>query len=305
MAEKKNKWTEGLAITRNATFGKVANFFGASEINIDTWDNLEALLIQSDIGINLSLRILEQLKDEASKNGWTKTAQLKHNLKNYLSDIFHVDQEAINIFATLPTVILIVGINGSGKTTTIAKLSARFQKQGKTVLLAAADTFRAAAIEQLQSWGEKLDIRVISGTPNGDPGAVTYDAVQSLISRKEDVLIVDTAGRMHTKYNLMEELKKIHRVAGKFLAGSPHHVWLTLDASIGQNALQQAKAFSEAIPITGIIITKLDSSAHGGILFAIQEELKIPILFAGFGEGEDDLIEFDKQAFVESILLNL
>ena len=187
---------------------------------------------------------------------------------------------------------MIVGVNGSGKTTTAAKLGARYQAEGKQVSLAAADTFRAAAIEQLQSWGERLNLRVIAGQPEGDPGAITYDAVQSAISRGDDLLLVDTAGRLHTRFNLMEELKKVHRVAGKALEGAPHAVWLVLDATTGQNALQQAKAFKEAVDVTGVILAKLDSSARGGMAFAIQEALGLPILFAGLGEKAEDLTTF-------------
>jgi fused signal recognition particle receptor len=201
-----------------------------------------------------------------------------------------------------PSVIMVVGVNGSGKTTTIAKLGKRFQAEGKTLLFGAADTFRAAAVDQLQVWGNRLKVDVIAGAPESDPGAVAFNAVQSGAARHLDLVIIDTAGRLHTRFNLMEELKKVDRVIGKALPGAPHAVWLVLDATTGQNALQQAKAFKEAVGVTGVILAKLDSSARGGMAFAIQHELGLPILFAGLGEKPEDLIPFDPDAFVKGIL---
>ncbi len=201
-----------------------------------------------------------------------------------------------------PSVIIVVGVNGSGKTTTIAKLGQRFRSEGKTLLFGAADTFRAAAVDQLQVWGDRLKVDVISGAPESDPGAVAFNAVQSGVARHLDLVIIDTAGRLHTRFNLMEELKKVDRVIGKALPGAPHAVWLVLDATTGQNALQQAKAFKEAVGVTGVILSKLDSSPRGGMAFAIQHELGLPILFAGLGEKPEDLIPFDPDAFVSGIL---
>jgi fused signal recognition particle receptor len=200
---------------------------------------------------------------------------------------------------------LIVGVNGSGKTTTIAKLAQYFKSRGKDVLLAAADTFRAAAIEQLQTWGERLEIRVIAGVPEGDPGAVAYDAVSAAVARKADIVLIDTAGRLHTRYNLMEELKKIRRVAAKALPGAPHAVWLVLDATTGQNALQQAQTFKETVGATAVILAKLDSSSRGGMAFAIQSELGLPIQFVGLGETLEDLKPFNRDAFVAGVLGDL
>jgi fused signal recognition particle receptor len=208
----------------------------------------------------------------------------------------------LDLEAAHPAVILLVGVNGSGKTTTAAKLGKQFVLQGKKVLLAAADTFRAAAVDQLQVWAEKLNLPIITGQPDADPGAVAYDAVQAALARKMDILLVDTAGRLHTRYNLMEELKKVHRVVGKAMPGAPQATWLVLDATTGQNALQQAKAFKEAVQVTGIILAKLDSSARGGMAFAIQKELGLPILYVGLGEKPEDLQVFDREAFVSSIL---
>jgi fused signal recognition particle receptor len=197
---------------------------------------------------------------------------------------------------------MVAGVNVSGKTTTLAKLAKHFQDQGLQVQLAAADTYRAAAVEQLQIWGERLDIPVVSGQQNGDPGAVVYDGIQSAVARNKDLLLVDTAGRLHTRYNLMEELKKIYRVAGKALPGAPHACWLVMDATTGQNALHQAASFQEAIPLDGVILAKLDSSAKGGMVFAVQGTLGLPILYAGLGERPEDLAPFNPEAFIDGIL---
>jgi fused signal recognition particle receptor len=205
-------------------------------------------------------------------------------------------------FPAQPTVILIVGVNGSGKTTTIAKLGKRFALEGKQVLLGAADTFRAAATDQLQIWADRLDLPIITGQLGGDAGAVAFDSVQSAISRKSDLVLIDTAGRLHTRFNLMEELKKVYRVVGKAMPGAPHAVWLVMDATTGQNALLQARAFKDAVKVSGVILAKLDSSARGGMAFAIQRELGLPILFAGLGEKPSDLEPFNPEAFIQGIL---
>ena len=296
------KWREGLAKTSKRTFGQIANILGATEIDDDIWDDLEALLIQSDLGMETVDVILDALEDRVDSEGLTKAHELRAGLREELRKLL-ISPPPIEL-AGNPTVILLVGVNGSGKTTSAAKLGARFRKQGKTVLLAAADTYRAAAIEQLQVWANRLDLPIIAGQPNGDPGAVTYDAIQAAQSRKADLLLVDTAGRLHTRFNLMQELEKVYRVAGKALPGAPHAVWLVIDATNGQNALQQAKAFQQAVKVNGIILAKLDSSARGGMAFAIQRELGLPILFAGLGEKPEDLELFDPDAFVDGILVD-
>jgi len=199
-------------------------------------------------------------------------------------------------------VIMMVGVNGSGKTTTIAKLGQHFHSEGKSLLFGAADTFRAAAVDQLQVWGNRLGVDVISGAPESDPGAVAFNAIQAGTARGLDLILIDTAGRLQTKFNLMEELKKVHRVIGKALPGAPHEVWLVLDATTGQNAMQQAKAFKEAVGVSGVILSKLDSSARGGMAFAIQRALGLPILFVGLGEKPEDLTVFDPDAFIEGVL---
>lgn len=300
MSETINKWRKGLAKTSQATFGQIATLLGVSEINDETYENLEALLIKADLGIETSESLLEVIWEREQQEGITKRTQLNEVLRDELRN--RLDTPPPLDLNSSPTVILIVGVNGSGKTTTIAKLGKRFTDQGKQVIFGAADTFRAAAVDQLQVWAERLDIPIISGQPDGDPGAVAYDTVQAAVARQYDIAIIDTAGRLHTRFNLMEELKKVHRVVGKALPGAPHDVWLVMDATTGQNALQQAKAFKEAVKVTGIILAKLDSSARGGMAFAIQSDLEIPIIFAGLGESQDDLQPFDPDQFVDGIL---
>ncbi len=294
------KWKVGLSKTRKSTFGKIATFFGASEITPDTWDDLEDLFIQSDLGAQTSLEIINQLKSRSENDGIINSEELSRLIKDELTSRLITPPE--NLIKEKPQVILIAGVNGSGKTTTIAKLGKYYQDQGFNIQFVAADTYRAAAVEQLQIWGERLNIPVTAGQQNGDPGAVVYDGIQSALSKNKDLVLIDTAGRLHTSYNLMEELKKVHRVAGKALPSAPHHSWLVMDATTGQNALHQAESFHEAIPLDGIILVKLDSSAKGGMAFAIQDKLDLPILFAGLGESPEDLVPFDPEAFVASIV---
>jgi fused signal recognition particle receptor len=295
-----NKWRQGLEKTSRATFGRIATVFGATEIDDETWDELEAILVQADLGVETTEDIIKAMRKRAEDEFIIRTGDLQKTLRDEL--LRRLDPAPPLQFNEHPSVILLVGVNGSGKTTTAAKLGKQFSQQGKQVLLAAADTFRAAAVDQLQVWGERLNLPVIAGQPNGDPGAVAYDAVQAGVARKADFVLVDTAGRLHTRFNLMEELKKVYRVVGKAMPGAPHAVWLVLDATTGQNALNQARAFKEAVKVTGVILAKLDSSAKGGMAFAIQRELGIPILYAGLGEKPEDLTPFDRQAFVDGIL---
>jgi len=294
------KWRSGLAKSSKAAFGRIATLFGATEINNDTWDELEALLVQADLGIETATEILESLRRLVLSRGLTSSEELFAALQAELRS--RLDEPPTQTWTHKPSVIMMVGVNGSGKTTTIAKLGQRFKSDGKSLLFGAADTFRAAAVDQLQVWGGRLGVDVVSGAPESDPGAVAFNSIQSGIARGVDLILVDTAGRLHTRFNLMEELKKVHRVIGKALPGAPHAVWLVLDATTGQNALQQAKAFKEAVGVTGVILAKLDSSARGGFAFAIQRELGLPILFAGLGEKPEDLTPFDPDAFVDGIL---
>lgn len=294
------KWKTGLAKTSKATFGRIAALVGATEITNDSWDELEASLIQADLGIEIAGNILDTLRRVVREGGLTRSDELSRALREELRS--RLDVPPALAWTVKPTVIMVVGVNGSGKTTTIAKLAQRFQAEGKAMLFGAADTFRAAAVDQLQVWGERLGVDVISGASESDPGAVAFSAVQAGTARGMDFVIVDTAGRLHTRFNLMEELKKVYRVIGKALPGAPHAVWLVLDSTTGQNAMQQAKAFKDAVGVTGVILSKLDSSARGGFAFAIQRELGLPILFAGLGEKPEDLAPFDPDAFVNGIM---
>ncbi|MEE9187917.1 MAG: signal recognition particle-docking protein FtsY [Anaerolineales bacterium] len=300
MSNRISKWKIGLAKTSKATFGQIATLLGASEISDSTYEELEALLIKADLGMETSESLLEVLWERERQKGITKTTDLTMVLREELRQ--RLDDPPFLNFSSTPTVILIVGVNGSGKTTTLAKLGKRYLDQGMQVIFGAADTYRAAAVDQLQIWGDRLGIPVIAGQQNGDPGAVAYDTVQAAVARKYDLAFIDTAGRLHTRFNLMEELKKVHRVTGKALSGAPHAVWLVMDATTGQNALQQAHAFKDAVNVTGIILAKLDSSAKGGMAFAIQQELGLPIIFAGLGESPEDLQPFDPDLFVDGIL---
>ncbi len=296
-----SKWKQGLDRTRKAAFGRIASIFGATEIDEDTWDELETILIQADVGMKTTQSIMASLQKIVRDEGLTRSAELQEYIHTEL--INRLDQApTLDLFVNKPAVLMLVGVNGSGKTTTAAKLAQIYQKQGKKVIFGAADTFRAAAVDQLQVWGDRLNIPVIAGQPNSDPGAVAYDTIQSALSRKIDLAIIDTAGRLHTRSNLMEELKKVYRVCGKALPGSPHSVLLVLDATTGQNALIQARSFRDAVNINGIILSKLDSSARGGMAFAIQEEMAIPIMYAGLGEKPEDLEVFDRSKFVDGLI---
>ncbi|MBK8823797.1 MAG: signal recognition particle-docking protein FtsY [Anaerolineales bacterium] len=302
MANFLSRWKDGLSRSSKAAFGQIASLLGTSEITNETWDDLEALLLQADLGIETTTSVLDSLKRIARTEGLIRADELFATLRQELR--VRLDTPVSLDFNNKPTIILVVGVNGSGKTTTIGKLTARFNSEGKKILLGAADTFRAAAMDQLQVWGDRLKVEVIVGASESDPGAVAFNAVQAGVARSVDIVMIDTAGRLHTRFNLMEELKKVNRVVGKALPGAPHEVWLVLDATIGQNALQQARSFKEAVHVTGVILSKLDSSARGGMAFAIQRELGLPILFAGLGEKPEDLQPFDPDAFVDGILSN-
>ena len=278
----------------------MASLLGATDITPAAWEEMESLLLQADLGPRLTRETIAFLQRKVKEQGLLQRAELEKSLREFLGSF--LESPAAAEFTAKPTVLLIVGVNGSGKTTSIAKLADRYQREGKRVLLAAADTYRAAASEQLEVWAQRLKVELITGGPGSDPGAVAFDAAQAALSRKADMLIVDTAGRLHTRFNLMEELKKVRRVLGKVVPGAPHHTWLVLDASTGQNALAQAAAFREAVAADGVILAKLDGSAKGGIVFRTQSELGLPVLFVGLGEGLEDLAPFDPQAFLNGIL---
>lgn len=298
-----SKWLKGLDKTRKVTFSRLASIFGTNEITNETWDELEELFLQADAGVETTESIIESMKKTARSEGYSKASELTEGLREELrSRLKTPDDPLATINKNKPFVILMVGVNGSGKTTTAAKLAKQYKDAGKKVMLAAADTFRAAAIDQLQEWGNRLNVPVIAGVEGGDSAAVAYDATTSAVAKGIDVLIIDTAGRLQSRYNLMEELKKVYRVTGKALPGAPHAVWIVLDATTGQNAMSQAKAFKEAVKVDGVILSKLDTSAKGGMAFCIASELDLPIIYAGLGEKPEDLMVFDPDNFVESIM---
>ena len=273
---------------------------GNTEIGDETWEDMEAMLLQADIGVPTTTQLIEALKVRVAREGIVRTTQLEIALKEELTVLLK-PPTPLNISGRELSIVLIVGVNGSGKTTTIGKLARRMQLNNRKVIVAAGDTFRAAAVDQLQIWGERAGVTVIAGKPNSDPGAVVYDAVEAARARKAEVLLVDTAGRLHSNYNLMQELHKIRRVISNIIADAPHETLLVLDGTTGQNALAQAKKFTDIVDVTGLIITKLDSSAKGGMLFAIQHELGLPIHYVGLGERIEDLVFFEPEKFVESL----
>ncbi|MEK7772761.1 MAG: signal recognition particle-docking protein FtsY, partial [Deltaproteobacteria bacterium] len=261
-------------------------------------ERLEESLISADVGVRTSAEIVDRLRSVLA--GWD-SEKLRQHLKSSIYDILKEVEKPLEINKS-PFVIMVLGVNGVGKTTTIGKLASRYSSEGRSVILAAGDTFRAAAIEQLEGWGKRAGCQVIKQAQGGDPGAVAFDAMKAAIARKADVVILDTAGRLHTKVNLMEELKKVKKVVSREIPDAPHENLLVLDASTGQNALTQARLFNEAAGVTGIALTKLDGTAKGGIIVAIAGELKIPIRFIGVGEGVDDLRDFDANDFVEALI---
>ena len=292
---------DSLSRTRNTVFGQIANVLGTGDITEETWEDLEALLVQADVGVPTTLAVVESLRERVKKDGLYKAEQLTEALKQELRSVL-VDAPPFELEAPRQlTVAMIVGVNGSGKTTTIGKLSRHYQNKGRKLILAAADTFRAAAIDQLKVWGERANVPVIAGQPNADPGAVAYDGIRAARARGYDLLIIDTAGRLHTKFNLMRELEKVYGVCKKSVHAAPHEVLLVLDAPTGQNALVQAQKFKESVHVTGVILTKLDSTAKGGMVFAIYRELGLPVRFIGTGERIEDLAPFDPDQFINGL----
>jgi fused signal recognition particle receptor len=275
---------------------------GRKEISPEMLDELEAIMIGADIGITTTTEILDSIREQVSRKNLQDPQQLKATLKAELRNILQVNQTPpAEVAGGLPFVIVMVGVNGVGKTTTIGKLAHRFRADGKSVMLCAADTFRAAAIEQLEVWSNRSGAPVVKQKPGADPSAVLFDALQSAKAKRTGFVIVDTAGRLHTKHNLMSELEKMTRIARREIAGAPHEVLLVMDATTGQNGLIQAKEFTKSAGVTGLVLTKLDGTAKGGVVVAIARELKIPIRFVGVGEKMEDLIEFSAEDFVESL----
>lgn len=293
-------WQEALEKTRRTTFGRVASLLGQTELTRGFWEELEAELILADLGVPSTRQILNDLRNEVQAHGWTRGSELRSGLRRLLINQFEERKEPD--LTAKPMVVILVGVNGSGKTTSLVKLANYWQQTGRSILLAAADTYRAAATEQLQHWAEQLDTQVIYGQAGSDPGAVVYNACQAAIARHVDVLLVDTSGRMHTEHNLMSELQKIVGVAGNVISGAPHRVYLVMDATTGQNGLTQARSFRQTVDIDGIILAKLDGSAKGGVAVAIQRHLGIPIHFVGLGEKLDLFSRFDAQAYVDGLI---
>jgi fused signal recognition particle receptor len=276
------------------------SLFDRSSIGKEVWEELEELLISADVGVSTTEKLINAVKARAGEEK-LDGSKVRDVLREEMVKILNVPLKPAAPAHNPPEVMLVVGVNGSGKTTSIAKLAYKFKQDGKNILLAAADTFRAAAIDQLKKQGERVGVDVIAHQPGADPGAVAYDAFQAARSRKVDILIIDTAGRLHTKFNLMEELKKVKRVVTKLDAAAPHEVVLVLDATTGQNGLTQARYFTDAVGVTGIYIAKLDGTAKGGIVLAICDELKVPIQMIGVGEGLEDMVEFNAKEFAEAL----
>ena len=293
----------GLTKTRSSFTGRIDNLFaGKKEITENLMDELEEILFTSDIGVATTQRLLDAVRENVTRKALRDPQKLKELLRDHILSLLNQDPvERTPSNAENPLVIMVAGVNGVGKTTSIGKIANRFRREGKTVMLVAADTFRAAAVEQLTIWGERVGATVVKQGTGADPSAVAFDAMTAAISRKIDVVLIDTAGRLHTQTNLMAELRKVNRVIGRKLPGAPHEVWLVLDATTGQNAISQAEAFQEALGLTGIILTKLDGTAKGGVVIGISSELQIPIRFIGIGEQVDDLRPFDAGEFVQAI----
>lgn len=296
-----NKITEGLKKTRDSLSGAIDNMLGAfTKVDDDLFEELEEILVMSDIGMTTASHICERLREEVKKQHVTDPQQIKEMLRTIIADMISGGEELR--ISTKPSVLLVIGVNGAGKTTTIGKMALRFRKEGKQVLLGAADTFRAAAIEQLQVWADRAGVEMIRQSEGSDPAAVVFDTISAAKARGTDIILCDTAGRLHNKKNLMDELAKISRIIARELPEADCETLLVLDGTTGQNAFVQAKEFASVCNITGIVLTKLDGTAKGGVILSIHDELHIPVKFIGVGEGIDDLQPFDAQAFAAGIL---
>ena len=302
--EELEKTQEGVRRSRDSWFGRIVGLLRSSQLD-EVWEQMEGILISADVGVDTSLALVEKLKSEAEEKRLVQPEEVLDALKRHLVALVDSNGSSetdIESPSGSPLVILVVGVNGVGKTTSIAKLAYRFKQDGKKVLIGAADTFRAAAIDQLKVLSERVGVEVVAHQQGADPGAVAYDAYQAGKARGADVLVIDTAGRLHTKSPLMEELKKVRRVINRLDASAPHQVILTLDATTGYNGLSQARSFTEAVDCTGIFLAKLDGTAKGGIALAINHELGLPVLFIGTGEQIEDMTTFDPQEFVDALL---
>ncbi|NLI13288.1 signal recognition particle-docking protein FtsY [Pelotomaculum propionicicum] len=293
---------ESLTKTRQSFVEKIDNLVHRHKaIDEDLYEELEEILVQADVGVNTAMELVEKTRRSVKERRVDDAGELKAILKEHIREMLGTDTASLNITDETPTVIMVVGVNGVGKTTTIGKLAHYYKSRGAKVLLGAADTFRAAAIDQLEIWAERVGVEIIKHREGADPAAVAFDSLQAAKARRADLLIVDTAGRLHTKANLMEELKKISRVLGREMAGAPHEVLLILDATTGQNAVNQARLFGEAVGITGIALTKLDGSSKGGVIIAVKQALDIPVKLIGIGESLEDLRPFSPGDFADAL----
>jgi fused signal recognition particle receptor len=306
--EKKQKLDQGLEKSKESLLGKIGRAVaGKSRIDEEFLDNLEEILISADVGVSTTVKIIESLEERVARDKFMNLDELNSILKEEIEALFQsADQGELNFYDkksnNLPFVMLIVGVNGVGKTTTIGKLASQLKKEGKKVIIGAADTFRAAAVDQIKMWGERSGVPVISHGMGKDPASVAFDTVKQAVDEKADIVLIDTAGRLHNKVNLMNELSKIKRVIQRFIPEAPHEVMLVLDGSTGQNALAQAMEFTKATQVTGMAITKLDGTAKGGVVLGIADQMKIPVRFIGVGEGIEDLQVFNASEYIDSLL---
>jgi fused signal recognition particle receptor len=304
--EKKDTLDKGLEKTKQSVFSKITKaVVGKSKVDDEVLDNLEEALITSDVGVNTTLKIIKKIEERVSKDKYLGTSELNRILKEEVGSLLEKESNHIEGYDlpsdTKPYVIMVVGVNGVGKTTTIGKLAYQFKNAGKSVILGASDTFRAAAVDQLKIWSERVGVPIVEQGMNADPASVAFDTLQSAKAKNADVVIIDTAGRLHNKVNLMNELSKIKKVMDRVIPGAPHEVMLVLDGSTGQNAFEQAKQFTAATDITALTVTKLDGTAKGGVVIGISDEFNIPVRFIGVGEGMEDLQVFRKDEFVDSL----
>lgn len=308
--EKKEKLDQGLEKTKEGFFSKLTrSVAGKSKVDDEVLDDLEEVLVTSDVGVNTTIKIIERIESRVAKDKFFGTDELNGILREEIASLLAENNAARSEEFDLPTsdmpyVIMVVGVNGVGKTTTIGKLAYKFKSAGKSVVLGAADTFRAAAIDQLKIWADRVDVPIVSQKMGSDPASVAFDTIKSAVATKADVAIIDTAGRLHNKVNLMNELSKIKKVMKKVHPDAPHEVMLVLDASTGQNAIEQAKEFTKATEVSSLALTKLDGTAKGGVVIGISDQFKIPVRFIGVGEGIDDLQVFNSKAFVDSLFDN-
>jgi len=297
-----SKFKSGLSRTRESFVSRIQQLAATrTRIDDELLVQLEEILLGADVGVATTTELLGRLKERARRQGFETTDHLVGLLKEEMAALLHADGSDEPVVPGHPLVIMVVGVNGAGKTTTIGKLAFQYRRAGRHVVIGAADTFRAAANEQLEIWAKRAGVDIVQQAHGSDPAAVAFDALSSALARRADVVIIDTAGRLHTKHNLMEELRKIRRVLEKRLPGAPHEVLLVLDATTGQNGLQQVRAFTDAVQVTGLVLTKLDGTAKGGIVIAVSHDFNVPVKFVGVGEGIDDLQPFDRRAFLDAL----